>query len=416
MPPREGLPGLDSSLTFSPDPLDHLFLVIHGAGDPYVDHQPWLSSLENCLTAVEKNYALLSQNLHKSKRNASLASRPSSALFLPVEWHGAAFETWQHELRNAGPSSQLPGAAEVRAAVSEMVGDVIMMASPFWRQSIARHVAKQIESQLNAVRRNRPAFSGRISIVAHSVGGLIAVELLGRGLLKERVDAVMMVGCPMAAYAALAPEEMGTLATVRKMRKQVRFVNVFHPLDPVAYRLEPFVLKFEDEAPVKVTAQKRTFWDDASVFWDDVVYNLWSTLFPEGRGGRVGEAGVADMFGGRPKVDGESSEKEERRGLQKVKNDNREGRGELRRSCGYVFSSNEDMGGSETLLSGRIDFELQDGMAVPTLDVMAAWGGIKAHTYYWQSLDVAQMLLDIVVTSEQAFPSKPDNEGSDEKR
>lgn len=459
MPPREGLPGLDTSLAFSAEPLDHLFIVIHGAGDPYVDHQPWMSSLESSLAHLQRNYDLVVQQQTQAARRASTLLKAPSVLFLPVEWHRPAFESWQAEIRHAEPRPAFPGApTTVRDAVAEMTGDVLMLASPFWRKSIARHLSSQIASQVAAVRRNRPAFSGHISLLAHSIAAMLAVELIHRDLLVDlQLDSVVLAGCPIVAYAALAPDggHQISLATIRKERNRIRFINVFHPLDPVAYRIEPFVLAEGEtlQSAIRVTPQKRTFWDDASMFWDDVVYNLWSTLFPERPGAaqrrrasdkNEGTKGMADLFSifggnqrGKERVEQEEDDVAARSPetrLMQVSNPIG-----MRRSSSYVVQApkrkpdeEEDVveekdvrqldteeaggednkageyktGGSEVLLSDRIDYELQDGMGVPPLDVMASWGAIKAHTYYWQSLDVAQMLLDIATTSDDAMASR----------
>lgn len=463
MAPREGLPGLDSSLPFSAESLDHLFLVFNGAGDPYVDHQPWLSSLENSISRLQNNYNFALSDLEKVARCLPQESRLPTALFLPVEWHRSAFETWQAEVRIADPRPNVTGTTTVRDAVSDTLGDLIMVASPFWRRTLAEHLSVQIRSQLAAVQRNRPAFSGRISILAHAVGAILVLELLHRNLLPSNIDAVVFTGCPVPAYAVLAPDEQQALATIRRLRTQIRFINIYHPLDPVAYRLEPFVLENGEAVPpaVKVAPRRRTFWQDAELFWDDVVYNLWSSLFPRRganysnrlthgevdgnntnndckygngnddgntnangddndndddndgsnfHGDRVSLAlterdGVVDLFSsfggnarGRARLGGSVDRKRKRA---------------LRRSSSYVLSSQEneefdsrDAAGGEVLLSGRIDYELQDGMGVPPLDVMASWGAIKAHSYYWQSLDVSQMLLDITTTSDVAMASR----------
>lgn len=415
MPPREGLPGLDDSIPFSPGPLHHLFIVIHGAGNPYVDQQPWFTSLESSLTQLKRNFALIADNQNRRTRSSF-----PSVLFLPVEWHCPAFETWQAEVRHADPHPALPGTpTTVREAVAETVGDILLMASPFWRKTIATHVAKQIAEQVAAVRRNRPAFTGRVSLLVHSVGAMVAVELLDGNMLGElQLDSVMFAGCPIPAYAALAPDGAGerqkALAVVREQRKVIRFINVFHPLDPVAYRLEPFVGEGEVRAAIRVKPQRRTFWDDAGEFWDDVGYSLWATLFPAGdergaEGSRV--ADLFSMFRGNNRGTGSVRE----RGVSRTGREE----GGIRRSSSYVIPAGEvkrvevdevkrefRTGGREVLLSDRIDYELQDGMRVPPFDVMASWGAIKAHTYYWQSLDVAQILMDIAVTSDDAMASR----------
>lgn len=449
MPPREGLPGLDSSVPFSAQPLDHLFLVFHGAGDPYDDHPPWLQSLESCISKLQTNYNLMRSHIEKINRhippptensttttvsssssatatpvdedepstsnaNPTNSTRLPTALFLPVEWHRSAFETWQSEIRIANPqplstststSSQTSHITAIREALSDTIGDIIMMSSPFWRKEICKHIYKQIESQISAVIRNRPSFSGRISILAHSIGCIIALDCLNENNLYTKIDSVFMTGNPISAYAVLVPDNQSALSIIRKLRYNVRFINVFHPLDPVAYRLEPFILeKFHvGLSPVKVEPKRRSFWQDAELFWDDVVYNLCSSLIPKQQQRDDVQQHNEDFVG---KVFSKcNSEKDIKR------------KRALRRSSSYILSSEHDddninnnidysHGQEIVLLSGRIDYELQDGMSVPPIDVMASWGAIKAHGYYWQSLDVAQMLLDITMTSETAISSR----------
>ncbi|CAN8064451.1 unnamed protein product [Agarophyton chilense] len=415
MPRNEGLPGLDSSLKFSLDPLDHLFIVIHGAGDPYVDHQPWLSSLNTCILQLENNYHLVSERLQKSSRRSSKTQPPPAAMFLPVEWHQPAFETWQAKVQIAEPVGGTASTA-VRTAVAESLGDVLMMSSHFWRSSIARLVYHQINEQLSAVRRNRPNFSGTVSIVAHSISAMIVTELLAGDFFDLQLDAIVFLGCPIAAYSVLAPgEHQSALATIRKKRQHVRFFNIFHPMDPVAFRLEPFMTDGEKvEKAIKVAPQKRTFWDDVGLFWDDVVYSLWSLGFATDRD-RVNENGNGSEQGG---IDSLFSFL----GNDRKRNSHAESASDSWRHSEYITVSEDgedkdekdsETGGGEVLLSRRMDFELQDGAAVAPFDVMASWGAVKAHQYYWESVDVAQMLLDISITSERALAHRS-AESSDE--
>lgn len=402
MPPQHGLPGLDVSLPFSSAPVSHLFLVLPGLGDPYQHHPPFHTSLESNLRLLQANTS-------------------PSLLFLPLDWHTSAAHTWRLPLHPFHPPTA------VRAAVADTAGDLLLLASPFWRLSIARRLADQARAQLAAVRRNRPAFSGRVSLLAHSVSALLAVELVHHRLLPAlRLDAVILLGAPLAAYAALAPDsgKQTCLATVRTRRHDLRFVNVFHPLDPVAYRLEPFVRDDQEPVrdPVRVRPHSRSFWDDAALFWDDIVDNL-------------SRADLFAMFARRAPPTRAADERQTAADERVEKHDDgrpqarRAAAAGLRRSSSYVCaepgadarggeSAERDgerasgTGGSEVLLSDRIDYELQDGMGVPLLDVMASWGAIKAHAYYWKSADVAQIILDVAATSEEAFARRRGREGA----
>lgn len=385
MPPSTHLPGLDTSLHFSRDPLDHLFLVLPGAGDPYIHHPPWLTSLPKALDVLQQNYNLLTT---QRRRHFSTFS-PPTVLFLPLEWHTSASITWQNQLQHAlpQPPSERPS---VRDAVADTMGDMLLMGSEIWRQAIAKHVTEQINLQIANVKRNRPRWSGRLSFLVHSIGALILTEMLTMRLLSHiEIDSVVFGGCVIPMYAALAPDaKINPVDTIRNERPTLRFVNVFHPLDPVAYRLEPMIMGGDTKA-VRVKPIRIGFWEDAGGFWEDVVESLWDTLFA-GRGGDRG--GFWELFG-------QKHRKEDRKPTRK--NVNYEVEEQTKGEPGEV-----KRGGSEVLLSDRIDYELQDGMGVPRLDVLASWGAIKAHTYYWQSLDVAQIILDIAVTSDVSMESR----------
>lgn len=301
----------------------------------------------------------------------------------------------------------------MRRALAESVGDVIMMASPFWRHAIAKLVEQQIKDQVAAVKRNRPKFSGRLSIVAHSISAMIVTDLLDRPSFDVQIDAVVFLGCPIAAYSALAPgAQQSALATIRKLRQRVRFFNVFHPMDPVAFRLEPFLFDERQLAkPVLVAAQKRTFWDDVGLFWDDVAYNLWSLMFATHRDDT--QSHPSDQAARRESIDdlwplfGNGTGRNRRSSTSAP---------DAWRHSGYIVATQQhadtddkelEAGGSEVMLSGRIDFELSDGMSSAPFDVVASWGAVKAHQYYWDSVDVAQLLLDIGVTSQLALAQRP---------
>ena len=88
-----------------------------------------------------------------------------------------------------------------------------------------------------------------MSIYAHSLGSVISHDLLsvlrtaGEATadlaLMFEVDHFFAIGSPLAAFLSLTGKQ-STFAQSDIVRRG-RFFNVFHPYDPISYRLEPLL-------------------------------------------------------------------------------------------------------------------------------------------------------------------------------
>jgi DDHD domain len=423
----DGLLGLDRSIDFSSAPLDHVVLVIHGLGDQYTDSPPWL-------TALETNLRLLQRSINRLHDPRARRATPPAVLLVPLEYHTYAQRELAAVLRPSTPAAAGPPPA-VRVGIAETVGDLLLAASPRFRDLICQELKAQALEQLAAVRRARPAFSAgreRVSVYAHSAGAVYGLHMLATGMLDDvpGFDALITAGSPAPAYLALDPEysERIRSGVVERRRNGTRLVNVFHALDPASYRLEPWIA---DGGAVKAAARslstpvrvgqvdKQTLWDEATAFWDGTVQNVISTLFS----GRRGESDGKKQSGSRSESASPSSSS--RKGgsgygavdanaastppPEAVTPELAEEGGSpspraLLRNKSYMLVANVDDGedvpvGNEVLLGDRIDFELEGGMDASQIDVVTNWAAVKAHGFYWRSTDVARILVDIAGTS-----------------
>lgn len=440
----DGLLGLDRSVEFSSAPLEHVFLVIHGLGDQYTDSPPWLTSLDSSLRQLQRNIG---------------HHRAPPTLLVPLEYHSHAQESLTRALRPHVPQAD-SSASHVRVGVSETVGDVLLAGSQRFRDVVCEELREQVLEQLAAVRRARPAYtSGRFSIFAHSTGAVFALHMLAQGMLDDfpAFDALVMAGSPAPAYFALDPDYSNHVrdAVNERRGKGVRVFNVYHPLDPVSYRHEPWITGCRSkqelslvQAPVRVgQIEKQTLWEEATNFWDGAVQNVMSTLFPrrnsrasplranhqdEGASADVRDKPTLQQAENVPTVNAIEGGTLESSASAQSGSDGEENplstgntqplphggygalantsgaaagtsprKGPLRRNRSYVIpgDSGDVAFGSEVLLGSCIDYELQDGKEANSFDMVTNWVAVKVHGWYWRSTDVGRIVADVARTS-----------------
>ncbi|CAM9395019.1 unnamed protein product [Phaeothamnion confervicola] len=200
----------------------------------------------------------------------------------------AALSIWDITLRRA---------PTLRAYTNDTVLDILYFLSPPYHQQIIEEVSNEINRVVDLFRRHTPSWSGRVSIAAHSLGAIICFDILANqrwpgagngagggasgdaGAAPDAAVAGATSGGAAAALAAAsaagdswsyyqgstrfvplhAPVEnlfclgspIGMFLMIRGQHRPLgksfrlpgcrRLYNVFHPYDPVAFRLEPLV-------------------------------------------------------------------------------------------------------------------------------------------------------------------------------
>lgn len=479
-------------------------LVVHGMGDQYTDAAPWLSSLESSVRQLQRGVDSLVAPVTGVRRRQ--AENASSILLLPVEYHSVAMKSLRTALQQSLPqyaSGRTDPAAAVRDAIEDTLGALLIASSPCFRQAVTKELATQMRSQIAAVRRARPAFQvdRSVSIFAHSTGAVYVLDMLRSGILEDAVpylDAVVLAGCPAPAYAALNPRfaaEVRDAVLDRRDKRSVRIFNVYHPMDPVSYRMEPWILadalsgtfSADDDSsassadsasactvenagggsvsgvrfgaaspvdssvsstavdsrplppPVRVgRVDKKTLWQEAIALWGNTVQTVLSSLFPQrttvSRGAKPFSTATAskNASSNNRDVAGDnddeavydshvfhSTEDDSLAALPVISESGQDKVPASRSRAGYGSTdvgrsklsnksyivkkadSGEDLVvGREALLGDRIDYELHDGVGAYAADLATNWAAVKAHGFYWRSLEVARILVDIAETSQ----------------
>ncbi|KAJ8102497.1 DDHD domain-containing protein [Lipomyces tetrasporus] len=176
------------------------------------------------------------------------------------------------------------GVPALRGIISEVLLDILLYYQPNYRERIMNNVSNECNHIYHLFRKWNPGFKGRISIAGHSLGAAIAFDILCRQpddpqpskskspklTLDFDVDSFFGLGSPVGLFQMLkgktiAPRTVksiedqplspldfdldnpfednkkptGTVSTP----KVEDIYNVFHPADPISYRLEPLIVK-----------------------------------------------------------------------------------------------------------------------------------------------------------------------------
>ncbi|CBN78302.1 DDHD domain-containing protein [Ectocarpus siliculosus] len=189
--------------------------------------------------------------------------------FLPVEWfhqvHGneAVAEGMIQDIT----LKNIPG---FRDFASQAIMDVMYYLTPDMQVAILKVVGEQMNEMWNNFCRFTPDFSGKVSVMGHSLGSIIAHDILmaqpvkgetqiaedavGKDipLLSFYPEVLLACGSPIGTFLSL---RQSTLDKKRlfKFHTTNRFFNLYHLYDPVAYRLEPLLDKrLRDLQPLHV--------------------------------------------------------------------------------------------------------------------------------------------------------------------
>jgi len=132
---------------------------------------------------------------------------------------------------------------QVRQIANYAIADALYYSQSGHRETILQTVAEAIEAAVARFKEHNSDFAGEVVLIGHSLGGTILFELLRNGATKgARLSFVphtlFTLGSPTGMFLHCAndvpPPEFS-------LPGGTRFFNIFHPLDPVAYRLEPLL-------------------------------------------------------------------------------------------------------------------------------------------------------------------------------
>ncbi|KAJ2488509.1 hypothetical protein IWW37_004739 [Coemansia sp. RSA 2050] len=175
----------------------------------------------------------------------------------------------------------LPSIPWIRTLDNEVIGDILYYFSTYHGNEMLSLVISKLNSAYAGFLAEHPGFTGPVSIIAHSLGGLVCYEILyymrlveesrargiGFGELVNPRERERYRGLPELLFTPNRLFTMGSpLGGTLVFRNlsfsdylipsSVGYHNIFHPYDPFGYRTEPLVDDYYEDTPaVPITTE-----------------------------------------------------------------------------------------------------------------------------------------------------------------
>ncbi|XP_075006862.1 phospholipase DDHD1 isoform X1 [Calonectris borealis] len=275
----------------------------------------------------------------------------------------------------------------------------------------------------------------RLREIEERLHGLKASTVSKPPVLKFKVENFFCMGSPLAVFLALRgirPGNSGSQDHILPRTICNRLLNIFHPTDPVAYRLEPLILKhYSNISPVQIhwyntanplpyehmkpsflnpTKEPTSVTDGESVSTVPspttspvmVRRHYGESITNIGKASILGAASIGKGLGGMLFSRFGRSSTTTPQTLETGK-DGAEGDDKKATTVGTPPLPHSSSGFLEPTveLEHRIDFELREGLVESRY-----WSAVTSHTAYWSSLDIALFLLTFMYKHDQEDTDK----------
>ncbi|KAL4630375.1 phospholipase DDHD1 [Arapaima gigas] len=466
----------EASLEDKPPQTTHIVFVVHGIGQK----MDQLRIIKN--TAMMREAARKMEEKHYSDRDSEHVE------FLPVEWRSRL--TLDGDTVDSITPDKVRG---LRDMLNSSAMDIMYYTSPLYRDEITKGLTQEMNRLYSLFCSRNPEFEekGKVSIVSHSLGCVITFDIMTgwdpvrfylqealeaeeteswrtsceeRHLLHElnytrlrlrkledqfeslespavqpspalkfKVENFFCMGSPLAVFLALRgirPGNNGTQDHILPKSICQRLFNIFHPTDPVAYRLEPLILKhYSNIAPVQIHWQVSTllptpydqirpmFINPMKEVTSDTESNPSPSTSPVMTRGHYGESitnlGKASILGAASigkGIGGILFSRFSRSTSQPsvVESGATEGESQPLDAQTCVSPCASAVIDTSLELEQRIDFELREGLVESRY-----WSAVTSHTAYWCSLDVALFLLTFMYQQNDVVEPTQSPEDSD---
>eukprot|EP00298_Acanthocystis_sp_HF-20_P015159 c21043_g1_i2.p1 GENE.c21043_g1_i2~~c21043_g1_i2.p1 ORF type:complete len:702 (+),score=274.53 c21043_g1_i2:53-2158(+) len=348
--------------------VEHLLFVVHGIGA----NRDWDSGLGAkgdstliMVAIVDQLRKLVNEELtRKGKKKGSVE-------LLPINWHKHVHEENDKRLEKI---TLQKGSRPLREFANDAIVDILYYMLPNQCQIIMNAVAASMNSIYHEFQRHNPAWKGRASIVSHSLGTIISFDLLANQpsstpppayarnpgiqypVLEFCPENLFLLGSPVGLFLSTRG---GHLSDEIVFPTCKRYFNIFHPLDPVAYRIEPLLDgRWCKVDPVEISCSGG---QRVHLMLRDTVKKIMN--FGAKRGSLF-------SFGAQPQQ-------------QNVVDEN-QGSDETFAQIANDFQNRKGKS------VRRIDYQLQERLVENVGDVLFA---ISSHTCYWTSPDVAAFVV-----------------------
>ncbi|XP_050678441.1 SEC23-interacting protein [Leptidea sinapis] len=276
MRPRVVRRGVVESELDEPEPqnVDHLLLLCHGVGST-------CDMRFRSVEAVVEDFRTISFQLVKSHYKSSYDSGLVGRVeVLPISWH-FSLHSQESGIDRRLNNVTLESIPKMRNFFNDTIIDVLFYTSPMFFQNIIDTVCSEMNRIYSLFKARNPNFKGGVSVGGHSLGSVILYDLLSHQIPEVSVscpktyvkgstasepciiypklnfhpDACYALGSPLAIFECIRGVEM--LGQEFCLPTCKNFFNIFHPYDPIAYRMEPMInMALKDVKPFLIPHHK----------------------------------------------------------------------------------------------------------------------------------------------------------------
>lgn len=271
--------------------IDHLILCVHGIGQVlgrtyesvYFPHS--INVLRNSMKSLYENETEF-RELKEENPSGTENIEDSGIQALPILWrHMIDFHPHKSfEDSNKDNDSRLPTLAQINVdgvkPLRKVFGDVVLDVLLYYEPTFLKQIHEVVVSELNRVyslyKERNPEFNGKVHIMGHSLGSAIAFDILSKqssledsttktDKLSFDVENLFCVGSPIGVFKLISKKNIVPRSMVPndfdvnddtlpyESPKCQNIYNLFHPCDPVGYRMEPLINpKFANMKPESV--------------------------------------------------------------------------------------------------------------------------------------------------------------------
>ncbi|TMW60861.1 hypothetical protein Poli38472_000903 [Pythium oligandrum] len=232
--------------------INHLMFTIHGIGK-HVDFQDGEFKSWDGESGLEGSNHYF-RELYKTMLETVFQDVPVALELQSVEWHEELHEPTGVD--NVFDLICPDGSSGIRDFNKQTFMDLLYYASPHFGQLVVDTVTNQLNQKYHTFMDEHPGWDGKVSIFAHSLGTVIIYDILTHKAGEVARNGVRFTGLDFEVenfFAAGSPVpvlllsrgqldiENGQFYGGLKMPACSRYFNFFHPIDPIAYRVEPLV-------------------------------------------------------------------------------------------------------------------------------------------------------------------------------
>ncbi|CCH43967.1 putative phospholipase, mitochondrial [Wickerhamomyces ciferrii] len=261
--------------------IDHLIFCVHGIGQSLGTRFQGVNFIHT-INILRKN---IKKVYEENKDFQKLLNNDKNCRIqvLPISWrHKIDFSTHEpFEDRDDQGNYRLPTLNDItmeemkplRNLLGSVILDVLLYYEPLYFNQILDEVTKEANQIYHTFKKRNPSFNGKISIIGHSLGSAISFDILSqqpKSLIPKdhkdrtskhldfKVDNYFALGSPIGVFNLLKRKNIGSVELHENSNEKIsvprceNFYNVFHPCDPVGYRVEPLISpefkKFQPES------------------------------------------------------------------------------------------------------------------------------------------------------------------------